>query len=76
MPSRADSQPPARSTADVTEVSLREALVALDNLIRLSSHLWHHVDVPLRLVEAMRTDLEHLGRHLRRAAGLHPPAQR
>lgn len=54
---------PARS-------SLQEALSALDNLTRLSAHLWNDVDVPLRLVEAMRSDLAHLELHLRRVAGL------
>lgn len=52
--------------------SLREALVTVDSLKRLSVHLWHDVDVPLRLVEALRSDLAHLELHLCSAIGLQP----
>lgn len=43
-----DAGPPCPPEPDADAVSLREALIALDNLTRLSGHLWHHVDVPLR----------------------------
>lgn len=71
---------PARTLSSMPSVSaraaaLREALVALDSLTRLTGHLWHDVDLPLHLVAALRADLAHLGLHLRRAAGLAPVPQ-